>query len=707
MSLRRLSRADWTPGAAAKPNGGGATPGRPGTAPASPEPSTVAGSDAPLTGEAAPTTADAAAPGTPEHADLAAAVPISSVPGAVEDGGAVAGAAEPAPAATVSAGAAHSVAAGAAGDAEPAASGRPTPAAPASAGTPSAGANAAPAFGTPGTGPVPVNGGGPVRVNPPVNGIRPGLGPMPTPSVAPVSPAVVVAMPPTAAPASATAMPPVVVAPAVVPVSATAAPHIPTQSPGSTAAARTGGAAAAPAGGPPADTTPPAAGGSPAPGGPAASRPGAAPAGTSAGFPLADESGFATPGAGSPAVDAALGGRPGADVTAELAALRRRLDDSMATNIGFPATTGFDYSALAPFFAGYMLNNLGDPYTDGAYPIHTKPMEREVVDSVADLFGAPADDRWGYVTSGATEGTEYALHLARTLHPDAVVYHSAAAHHSVTNVIGRLGMVSVAIRADALGEIDYDDLADQVDRYRIRPAIVIANIGTAVTEAVDDVAKIRDVLDRAAVHRRWIHGDAALAGLPLALLDPDDRPAIDFPAGIDSVVTSGHKFLGAPVPCAVVVVRNSHRQAHARFVTYTGSPDTTVANSRSGLAALVLWYALRTHGLDGLRQRAEQSRQLAAAAHEALREIGWPAHRHRHALTVSFPTPPAAVTGKWVLATHGANSLIVCMPGVTAAQIDAFVADLRAAITPAGDVAPSPPGVEKRRGLLRAAALRL
>jgi histidine decarboxylase len=371
------------------------------------------------------------------------------------------------------------------------------------------------------------------------------------------------------------------------------------------------------------------------------------------------------------------------DVAKELDALRSRLEAAAATNIGFPATSDFDYSALAPFFARYMLNNLGDPYSDGAYPMHTKPMEREVVDTVADLFGAPPADRWGYVAGGATEGTEYALHLASTLHSDAVVYHSTAAHHAITNVIQRLGLTSIPVRADALGEIDYDDLADQVNLRRNSSAIVIANIGTAVTEAVDDVARIAAVLDRCAVRRRWIHGDAALSGIPLALLDPDERPAIDFPAGIDSIVTSGHKFLGAPVPCAVVVVRNSHRLAHARAITYTGSPDTTVGNSRSGLAAMVLWYALRTHGLDGLRARAEQSRQLAAAAHEALREIGWPAHRHKHSMSVSFPTPPASVTQKWVLATHGATSLIVCMPGVTAEQVDAFVADLKAAITPA------------------------
>jgi histidine decarboxylase len=376
------------------------------------------------------------------------------------------------------------------------------------------------------------------------------------------------------------------------------------------------------------------------------------------------------------------------DVAKELDALRSRLQSAAATNIGFPATADFDYSALAPFFSRYMLNNLGDPYSDGAYPMHTKPMEREVVDTVADLFGAPPADRWGYVAGGATEGTEYALHLASTLHSDAVVYHSTSAHHAVTNVIQRLGLTSIPVRADALGEIDYDDLADQINLRRHSSAIVIANIGTAVTEAVDDVSRIAAVLDRCAVRRRWIHGDAALSGIPLALLDPDERPSIDFPAGIDSIVTSGHKFLGSPVPCAVVVVRNSHRLAHARAITYTGSPDTTVGNSRSGLAAMVLWYAIRTHGIDGLRARAEHSRQLAAAAHEALREIGWPAHRHKHSMSVSFPTPPASVTRKWVLATHGATSLIVCMPGVTAEQVDAFVADLKAAITPGATATP-------------------
>lgn len=370
-------------------------------------------------------------------------------------------------------------------------------------------------------------------------------------------------------------------------------------------------------------------------------------------------------------------------VQAVLLELQNRLASAAATNIGFPATTGFDYSPLAPFFSSYLLNNLGDPFVDGAYPMHTKALEREVVDTLADLFAAPPDDRWGYVCAGATEGTEYALDLARTLHPDGIVYHSAAAHHSVTNAIRRLDMIAVPVAVDAYGEMNYDDLRGQLNYYRTNAAIVIANIGTAVTEAVDDVDAITSILDDRAVRRRWIHADAALSGIPLALLPRQDRPAgIDFTAGADSVVTSGHKFLGAPMPCAVVLVRATHRAAAARAATYTGSPDATVANSRSGLAALVLWYALRTTDLPTLAHRAEQARLLAGYAHDCLQDIGVASHHHPWAFTVSFPTPPAEVTQKWVLGKHGTRSQLICMPGVTRPQIDAFVADLRAALTP-------------------------
>jgi histidine decarboxylase len=381
---------------------------------------------------------------------------------------------------------------------------------------------------------------------------------------------------------------------------------------------------------------------------------------------------------------------------AELDQLHAALVAARARNIGFPAAADIDAQTLAPFL-DFMLNNLGDPNVDGTYPHHAKTQEREAVQTVADLLRAPADDRWGYVASGASEGTEHALWLARHRFPGGVVYRSQAAHHCVPAAIDRLAMTAVVIRATEHGEIDYQDLAGQVDQRRDRPVIVVANIGTAMSEAVDDVRRINQVLDeRTAIHR-WVHADAALSGIPLALLDPAARPGFDFADGATSMVVSGHK-LGTPMPCAMLVVRNSHRPYGGRPATYTGSPDNTLANSRSGLAALAFWLILRRYGVPGLRARADQAREVAAYAHGRLVEIGWPARRHPYAFTVVLATPPDPVLQKWPLPSDNGHSHIVCMPGVSREQVDDFVTDLQSATTPAVSNAAS--DGHRRRGLL-------
>lgn len=385
-----------------------------------------------------------------------------------------------------------------------------------------------------------------------------------------------------------------------------------------------------------------------------------------------------------------------AQLQTELGTLLARVAAARANNIGFPAAADIDYRPLAGFLP-YMLNNLGDPNTDGAYPLHTKPQEREALAFVADLLHAPANDRYGYITSGATEGNEYALHLARNRYPGGIVYHSRAAHDCVRHVIDRLAMPSIVIGTDDHGEIDYHDLAAQIDRRRDRPAIIVANIGTAMSEAADDVRHITGILDGLAIDRRWIHADAALSGLPLALLEPHDRPGFDFADGTSSIVVSAHKFLGTPVPCGVVLVRDSHRPYGTRAATYTGCPDTTWGNSRSGLAALALWYALRLHGIAGLRRRAQESRRLAAYTHARLVEIGWNTYRHTHAFTVVLTTPPEHVTQKWALASHHTQSHIVCMPGITKEQIDTFIQDLQAVLDTTSATPSSIPIPKQRR----------
>ncbi|MCW3844495.1 histidine decarboxylase [Micromonospora yasonensis] len=366
------------------------------------------------------------------------------------------------------------------------------------------------------------------------------------------------------------------------------------------------------------------------------------------------------------------------DLLAELAGVRAAVAAGRTTHVGFPVATDIDYSPLAPLFDA-LLNNIGDPWTDPAGTNHTKRFEREVLNWFGDLFHAPADDRWGYLTSGGTEGNLYALYLARARFPKGLVYHSADAHYSLPKCLDLLGMDAVVIRADERGEIDYDDLARMIDLHRDRPAIVVATCGTTMTEAVDDVPRIRAVLARAAV-RHHLHVDGALAGLPLALADNGHALRLD--STVDSVSISGYKFLGTPVPCGVVLTRRTLQQQLGQAPNYTATVDTTISGSRSGHPALLLWYAIRSLGHAGLRERADRARELAAYTVDRLNEVSWPAWRHDHAFTVVFPTPPAEVTAKWVLASSDGRSHLICMPGVTKEVIDEFVADLAAAVDP-------------------------
>jgi histidine decarboxylase len=356
--------------------------------------------------------------------------------------------------------------------------------------------------------------------------------------------------------------------------------------------------------------------------------------------------------------------------------LIEQLDAARPLNIGFPGATDFDYRELAEVLTRQLLNNVGDPWVDGLGVNQTKAAERQVVDFLADLFRAPARDRWGYVTTGGTEGNIFGLQVARSIHPDAVVYHSDAAHPSVDKAIGLLGMPSVRICTDEWGQLEYRDLAAQLEANRRYPAVVVATVGTTLTEAVDDVRVISAMLDRLSIRRRFIHADAALSGIPLGLLDAASRPGFDFADGADSITVSGHKFLGSPMPCGVVVVRASLRTRSVQPGRYTGSPDGTITGSRSGHAPLLLQHRLRELGSIGLRERAVRSRVFAQYAYERLVAMGWTAHRFPHAFTVVLQTPPEQITKKWVLAEADGWSHLITMPGVTAATIDAFLADM-------------------------------
>jgi histidine decarboxylase len=355
--------------------------------------------------------------------------------------------------------------------------------------------------------------------------------------------------------------------------------------------------------------------------------------------------------------------------------LLEEIKEKTQSFMGYPVSKDFDFSALASFLS-YPMNNLGDPFVSSTYGVGSREIEKEVIGFFASLFRADQDDWWGYVTNGGSEGNLYGLYLARELHPKAMVYYSEATHYSVQKNLHLLNMPNIVISTQENGEICYEDLEDTIRMNRHMPVIIMANIGTTMTEARDDIAKVKKILKRLAIKNHYIHADGALSGSYSAFIEP--RPAFDFADGADSIAISGHKFFGSPMPCGVVVAKKSNRDRIARSVAYIGSVDTTITGSRNGHSPLFLWYTIKKYGIEGLRERTMHSLEVAAYAEKKLIENGFAAWRNPNTITVNFPDPSISIKKKWQLASEGGNTHIICMPNVQMKDIDLLIAEMLA-----------------------------
>ena len=343
-------------------------------------------------------------------------------------------------------------------------------------------------------------------------------------------------------------------------------------------------------------------------------------------------------------------------------------------SIGYPISKDFDFSEILPFLK-YPINNVGDPFENSINKVKTHELEREVVGFFAKLFRADPNDYWGYVTNGGSESNLYGLYLARELYPKGMVYYSESTHYSIRKNIHLLNIPSIVIRSQENGEIDYTDLENTLRINRDKPAIILANFGTTMKEAKDDVSKIKTILRSLAIQDSYIHCDGALSGSYGPFIE--SRVPFDFMDGADSISISGHKFIGSPIPSGVIITKRSNRDRIAKGISYIGSLDTTITGSRNGHCPLFLWYALKKMGVEGLRNRYLNSLVVAEYCETRLNEIGIPAWRNPNAITVVFPKVADTIIAKWQLATQETISHIICMPSVTKDQIDELISDIQ------------------------------
>eukprot|EP01059_Diplonema_ambulator_P003447 TRINITY_DN13135_c0_g1_i2.p1 TRINITY_DN13135_c0_g1~~TRINITY_DN13135_c0_g1_i2.p1 ORF type:complete len:532 (+),score=253.55 TRINITY_DN13135_c0_g1_i2:48-1643(+) len=362
-------------------------------------------------------------------------------------------------------------------------------------------------------------------------------------------------------------------------------------------------------------------------------------------------------------------------VTNVLEEYREYLEDRSRYHFGYPYNLHYDHEEIFDVMK-YSINNLGDPFIESNYGVHSRKFELDVLAYFAEMWKIPEGSYWGYVTSCGTEGNLHSILCAREMLPTGVLYASKESHYSVFKACKYYRMEFRVIESTPTGEMDYEHLSAELAKLTDRPAIVVANIGTTVKGAVDSVDGILAALDKNGIpeDQRFIHCDGALYALMLPFMREFEQ--VDFTKKIHSMCVSGHKFLGCPMPCGVVVCRKRNLEKVSQEVEYLNSVDTTIMGSRNGHAPIFLWYSLQKGGIGALKSKVKLCHANARLLFNLLKDKGIHAMLNERSTTVVLARPPENFVKHWQLACMGDIAHVVVMPNVTVEKIVQFVDEL-------------------------------
>nr|VDC59920.1 unnamed protein product [Brassica rapa] len=361
-----------------------------------------------------------------------------------------------------------------------------------------------------------------------------------------------------------------------------------------------------------------------------------------------------------------------------LARYRKTLVERTKYHLGYPYNLDFDYGALGQL-QHFSINNLGDPFIESNYGVHSRPFEVGVLDWFARLWEIERDDYWGYITNCGTEGNLHGILVGREVFPDGILYASSESHYSVFKAARMYRMECERVDTLISGEIDCDDFRRKLLANKDKPAILNVNIGTTVKGAVDDLDLVIKTLEECGFShdRFYIHCDGALFGLMMPFVKRVSAPKVTFNKPIGSVSVSGHKFVGCPMPCGVQITRMKHIKVLSNNVEYLASRDATIMGSRNGHAPLFLWYTLSRKGYKGFQKEVQKCLRNAHYLKDRLREAGISAMLNELSSTVVFERPKdEEFVRRWQLACQGDIAHVVVMPSVTIEKLDHFLKDL-------------------------------
>ncbi|XP_010241734.1 PREDICTED: serine decarboxylase 1-like [Nelumbo nucifera] len=377
-----------------------------------------------------------------------------------------------------------------------------------------------------------------------------------------------------------------------------------------------------------------------------------------------------------PDVDEEMTGEKEAYMASILAKYRKSLVERTEHHLGYPYNLDFDYGALAQL-QHFSINNLGDPFIESKYGVHSRQFEVGVLDWFARLWELEKDEYWGYITNCGTEGNLHGILVGREVLPDGILYASRESHYSVFKAARMYRMECIKVDTLASGEIDCTDFRAKLLPNKDKPAIINVNIGTTVKGAIDDLDMVIKTLEDTGFtqDRFYIHCDGALFGLMMPFIKR--APKVSFKKPIGSASVSGHKFVGCPMPCGVEITRLEHINALSRNVEYLASRDATIMGSRNGHTPIFLWYTLNQKGYKGFQKEVQKCLSNAFYLKDRLRAAGVGAMLNEFSSTVVFERPQdEEFVRRWHLACQGDIAHVVVMPNVTIEKLDVFVDEL-------------------------------
>ena len=354
------------------------------------------------------------------------------------------------------------------------------------------------------------------------------------------------------------------------------------------------------------------------------------------------------------------------------------VEERAETQLGYPLIpanidSGVDLDIIDAA-SGTLLNNVGDPSKRAIFSLNSHPFELGVLQYFSKLWGLSYEDAWGFVASSSSEAILQAVYTARELHGHGRVYVSRDAHYSSKKSARILGLELVEINTDELGRLEYDDFRKKLDPSR--PAFVIATVGTTMTGSIDDIDELArildDVLDDGVAS--YMHVDAAFTGAFLPFVEGYAK-FVSFNDRVDSISTSGHKFLGTTTPCGIYVCREHNIAAFEDTVEYIHARDVTISCSRNGQVAIELWAILSQLGQHGLEARATDAISTAVAAVDAFVAAHLRCHLLHGSTTLVIDRPSDDVVTKYQLAVSGSTAHIVCMPTTSIETIEMLIRD--------------------------------